>query len=107
LLIVFALAFVQIVGRCWDRERVSVFRFRVCTSVSPGDGTMAEDVAVGIDGETIRRLAKEVVKIELTPTEVDGLKSLLSAINGEIDKVTLKDRGDSVPETLFRLEDWA
>ena len=67
---------------------------------------MAEEFAVGVDGETIRRLAKEIVRIELTPREVDGLKSLLNAINGEIDKVTLKDRGESVPETVARVEEW-
>jgi hypothetical protein len=67
---------------------------------------MPDEPAAALDGETIRRLAKEVVKIDLTPAEVDGLKSLLNAINGEIDKVTLKDRGDSLPETVFRLEEW-
>jgi hypothetical protein len=72
-----------------------------------GMKAMLQEARVGWDGATIQRLAKEVVKIDLTPAEVDGLKALLNGIGGEIDKVTLEDRGANVPETLFRLEEWA
>ncbi len=68
---------------------------------------MPQAVPKAVEAETIGRLAKEVVKIDLTPAESDGLVSLINALNGEIDKVTLKDRADAEPELLFRLEDWS
>jgi hypothetical protein len=68
---------------------------------------MPQAVSQTVEAETIERLAKEVVRIPLSPAETTGLVALINALNSEIDKVTLEDRAGAEPDLLFSVEGWS
>ncbi len=67
---------------------------------------MADEPAPGLDAETIRRMAAHVVKLPLSPDEVDALSRTLSPLLEEIRKVAPSDRAGSEPEPGVTVEEW-
>jgi hypothetical protein len=59
-----------------------------------------------LEEETILRVAREQVRISLTPADVDALKTLLGSLLEEIRQVTRRDRGTAEPEVSVTVEDW-
>jgi hypothetical protein len=67
---------------------------------------MLEEPNPSLDAETIRRMANEEVKLALTASEVDALKTLLSSLLEEIGRIGPADRGTAEPEPSVTVEDW-
>jgi hypothetical protein len=59
-----------------------------------------------LEAETIRRLAREQIRLPLTPAEVDALQTLLNSLLNEIQQVTLHDRSGAEPEPSVTVEEW-
>ncbi len=59
-----------------------------------------------LEAETIRRMAAEEVKLALSPSEVDALRSTLNAILEEIGRIAPGDRAGSESETAITVEEW-
>jgi hypothetical protein len=67
---------------------------------------MLEAPDSALDAEMIRRMAAEVVKIPLTPAEVDALRTTLNGLLDEISKIAPSDRAGAEPESRITVEDW-
>jgi hypothetical protein len=67
---------------------------------------MPDEPAPDLDAETIRRMAAHVVKIALSPGEVDDLGKTLGSLLEEIRKVAPGDRAGAEPEGSFVVEEW-
>jgi hypothetical protein len=67
---------------------------------------MPDDPSPPLDAETIRRMAAELARIALTPSEVDALRPLLNSLLEEIRQVRPGDRAGAEPELSFTLEEW-
>jgi hypothetical protein len=67
---------------------------------------MPDDSSPAFDAETIRRMAAEAVRIALTPSEVDALRSTLNSLLDEIRKIAPSDRAGAEPESSITVEDW-
>jgi hypothetical protein len=67
---------------------------------------MADEPAPDFDAETIRRMAAHVLKIALSPDEVDALGKTLGPLLEEIRKVAPGDRAGAEPEGSFMVEEW-
>ena len=59
-----------------------------------------------LEAETIRRIASEEVKLALSPSEIDVLRSTLNGLLAEISQMTLGDRTGAEPETAVTVEEW-
>jgi Asp-tRNA(Asn)/Glu-tRNA(Gln) amidotransferase C subunit len=59
-----------------------------------------------LEGETIRRMAAEEVKLALRPSEVDALRTTLNALLEEIGRIAPIDRAGAEPETHISVEEW-
>ena len=59
-----------------------------------------------LDAGTIGRMAAEVVRIVLTPAEVDAVRTTLTALLDEIRVVEPGDRDGVEPETAVMVEEW-
>jgi hypothetical protein len=59
-----------------------------------------------LDAETIRRVAREQVRLSLTPREVDALQTLLDSLLDEIGQIAIHDRAGAEPESRVTVEDW-
>lgn len=58
------------------------------------------------DVETIRRVAREQVKLTLTDAEVEALQPVLKGLYEEIGRIGPEDRAGAEPDVLFGLEEW-
>ena len=67
---------------------------------------MPDETGPALDAETIRRMAAELVRITLTPAEVDALRPLLNSLLEEIRQVRPGDRAGVEPELGVTREDW-
>jgi hypothetical protein len=67
---------------------------------------MPDAPAPDLDAETIRRMAAHVVKIPLSPGEVDALSKTLGPLLAEIRQIAPSDRDGAEPEGSFVLEEW-
>jgi hypothetical protein len=67
---------------------------------------MPDEPAPELDPETIRRMAAHVVKVPLTPGEVDALSKTLGPLLEEIRKVAPADRAGAEPESSVTVEEW-
>jgi hypothetical protein len=67
---------------------------------------MADNPKPSLEAETIRRIARERVRVALTPAEVDALQTLLNSLLEEIGQVTLPDRAGAEPGMAQGVEDW-
>ena len=59
-----------------------------------------------LDAETIRRMASEEVRIELTPAEVDALRPLLNSLLDEIRRIAPGNRAGAEPEASITVQAW-
>jgi hypothetical protein len=67
---------------------------------------MLDDPNPAFDAETIRRMAREHVRITLTASEVDALRPLLDSLLEEIRRITTSDRAGAEPEGRITVEEW-
>lgn len=59
-----------------------------------------------LEPETIRRRASEEVKLALSPSEVEALRTMLQSLLDEIGRITLADRAGAEPEVSITVEEW-
>ena len=57
--------------------------------------------------ETVRRLARERARLELSDAQLQALVPMLRDLQAEIDRIRPEDRAGSEPEVTFNLEGWA
>ena len=67
---------------------------------------MPDDPNPAFDAETIRRMAREHVRITLTASEVDALRPLLDSLLEEIRRIATSDRAGAEPEVRITVEEW-
>jgi hypothetical protein len=67
---------------------------------------MPDEPVPDLDPETIRRMAADLVKISLSPAEIDALSKLLGPLMEEIRKVAPADRAGAEPELTVTVEEW-
>jgi hypothetical protein len=67
---------------------------------------MPDDPSPALDAETIRCMAREHVRIALTPSEVDALRPLLGSLLEEIRRIALSDRAGAEPEVSVTVKEW-
>ncbi len=59
-----------------------------------------------LEAETIRRMANEEVRIAVSPSEVEALRSLLNPLLDEISRIAPSDREGAEPEVGITVEEW-
>ena len=67
---------------------------------------MLVDVDRTLSAETLRRMAREHVQLDLTDREVEALLPLLRSLLAEIGHIEPADRAGAEPEFLIVLEPW-
>ncbi len=68
---------------------------------------MADGAERTLSIETLRRLDRERVRLDLTDAELEALLPLLRDLLGEVDRVRPADRAGAEPEFLVAPEGWA
>jgi len=65
------------------------------------------DAADGpLSPETLRRMAREQVGLELTDAEIEALRPLLNDLLTEIRRIRPDDRATAEPDVTFEAEAW-
>ena len=67
---------------------------------------MPEAPKPALEAETIRRMAAEEVRLALSPSEVDALRTTLNGLLEEIGRIAPSDRAGAEPETSITVEEW-
>jgi hypothetical protein len=67
---------------------------------------MRDDTKGPPDAETIRRIAREQVKLDLSDAEVEALQPVIKGLYEEIGRIQPEDRAGAEPDVMFGLEDW-
>ncbi len=67
---------------------------------------MPDDVERLLSAETLRRMAREHVQLDLTDREVEALLPVVRSLLAEIGQIAPADRAGAEPEGVIVLEPW-